>query len=104
MVEGTPLPAGPAGVVRVPHPLAPRALLMGLLGVVLGALCGVGGIVGLLGVLTGREARRDIDAYPDRYDGRAMATAGLVTGIVGLGVGLVVTVTVVVVVLTGRAS
>lgn len=104
MAEGTSVPAGAVGAVRVPHPLAPRALLMGLLGIVLGALCGVGGIVGLLGVLTGREARRDIDAFPDRYDGRGLATAGLVTGIVGLAVGLVVSVTVVVVVVTGRSS
>jgi hypothetical protein len=53
------------------------ALVTGLLGVL---TCP---FVGIAGIVLGSKARREIDADPQRYTGRAMATAGLVLGIVG---------------------
>jgi hypothetical protein len=65
------------GVPPVQHPQVVAALVTGLLGVLTCPFVGVAGIV------LGAKARREIDADPQRYTGRGMATAGLVLGIIG---------------------
>lgn len=65
------------GAAPVQHPQAVAALVTGLLGVL---TCP---FVGIAGIVLGSKARREIDSDPQRYTGRAMATAGLVLGIVG---------------------
>ncbi len=58
------------------HPQALVALITGLAGVIVCAP------VGIVGLVTGNKARREIDAEPGRYSGRGMAMAGLILGIV----------------------
>lgn len=70
----------------VDHPQATPALVTGIIGLVLGVACGVGGLTGIAGVVLGTRAKREIDADPARWTGRGKASAGVVTGVIGLGV------------------
>lgn len=74
----------PYGVAPAPHPKATPALIFGILGLVLGLSCGIGGLLGIGGVVAGGRARREIDADPQRYTGRSMASAGYGLGIAGI--------------------
>lgn len=74
----------PYGVAPVTHPKATPALICGIIGLVLGLSCGLGGLVGIAGIVNGRKARADIDADPQRYTGRGMASAGIGLGVAGL--------------------
>jgi hypothetical protein len=80
--------SGPYGAAPTQHPQAVTALVLGILGVVLGFSCAVGGLLGIGGIVLGRRVRREIDAEPGRFTGRGAATAGLVTGILGIVVGV----------------
>ena len=71
--------AGPPG-----HPRATAALVLGLVGLVLSLFGGVGGLVGIVGVVLGSRAKHDIDGDPARWSGRGRASAGVVTGVLGL--------------------
>ena len=73
------------GAALVDHPKAVPALLTGIIGLALGLVTGVGALVGIAGVVLGRQARRDIDADPARWTGRGKAGAGVLTGAIGLG-------------------
>ena len=70
----------------VDHPKATPALVTGIIGMVLSIACGVGGLVGIAGVVLGSRAKREIDADPARWTGRSKASAGVVTGAIGLGI------------------
>ena len=59
-------------------------MVFGILGVVFGLSCGIGGLLGIPGIMQGRKARDEIDAEPGRYSGRSQAVAGIVTGIIGV--------------------
>lgn len=76
--------SAPYAVVQVNHPKAGTALVFGILGIVLGLTCGLGGLLGIAGIVQGRQARDEIDAEPGRYGGRSQAVAGLVTGTIGV--------------------
>ena len=90
----------PYPVVQVTHPKASSAMVFGILGVVLGLSCGIGGLLGIPGIVQGRRARAEIDAEPGRYSGRSQAVAGIVTGTIGVVIaGLAISLIVVVVVL-----
>jgi hypothetical protein len=80
--------SSPYGFVPTQHPQAVTALVLGILGAVFGATCGIGGLFGIGGIVVGRRARREIDAEPGRFTGRGAATAGIITGIVGLVIGV----------------
>ena len=54
----------PYGIVQVSHPKAGSAMVFGILGVVLGLSCGIGGLLGIPGIVQGRRARAEIDAEP----------------------------------------
>jgi hypothetical protein len=83
------------------HPQATLALVLGILGAVLGVSCVVGGLVGIGGIVVGRRVRNEIDAEPARYTGRSQAVAGIVTGIVGVSIFALVTVLIVLAVIAG---
>jgi hypothetical protein len=88
------------GTVQVSHPKAGTAMVFGILGVVFGLSCGIGGLLGIPGILQGRKARDEIDAEPGRYSGRSQAVAGIVTGTIGVVIaGLVIVLGVVLVIL-----
>jgi hypothetical protein len=100
----------PYGVMRndatptTQHPQATQALILGILGTVLGIFCVVGGLIGIGGIVVGRRVRIEIDAQPGRYTGRAQAVAGIVTGIVGVSIFALVTVLIVLAVVVGISS
>lgn len=60
------------------HPGAPLALVLGVL-----SLVGLGFLTGIPAVLVARRATREIEASDGRLDGRGVATAGFVTGLIG---------------------
>ena len=86
------------------HPQAPLALILGILGTVLGFTCVVGGLVGIGGIVVGRRVRNEIDADPARYTGRSQAVGGIVTSIIGVSIFTLVTVLIVLAVVVGIAS
>ncbi|MET0693204.1 MAG: DUF4190 domain-containing protein [Propionibacteriaceae bacterium] len=72
----------PYGLVPQTHPQATVALILGIVGMV---LCPV---VGIAGLVIGSRSRRQIDAEPQRYTGRGLATAGVVLGVISIVVGV----------------
>jgi hypothetical protein len=62
--------------VAIAHPQAAVSMILGIVGVAFCPPVGIGGLV------LGKRARREIDAEPQRYSGRGMATAGFVLGII----------------------
>ena len=96
-------PYGPASP-PVPHPQAALALVLGILGTVLGLGCIVGGLVGIGGIVVGRRVKNEIDAEPGRYTGRSQAVAGLITGIVGVSIRVLATVFIVLAIVVGIAN
>jgi hypothetical protein len=70
--------------VQVSHPKAGTAMVFGILGVVFGFSCGIGGLLGIPGIVQGRRARAEIDAEPGRYGGRSQAVTGIITGTIGV--------------------
>ena len=67
----------PYGMPAVAHPQATVSMILGIVGLAACPLVGPGALV------LGRKARNEIDAEPQRYTGRGMATAGVVLGILG---------------------
>jgi uncharacterized membrane protein len=100
----TPYGAVPEVTPTEQHPQAALALILGILGTVLGMTCVVGGLVGIGGIVVGRRVRNEIDAAPTRYTGRSQAIGGIVTGIIGVSIFTLVTVLIVLLVIAGIAS
>jgi hypothetical protein len=90
--------------VPTPHPQAALAMVLGILGTVLGLGCIVGGLVGIGGIVLGRRVKNEIDAEPGRYTGRSQAVAGLITGIVGVSITVLATIFIVLAIVAGIAS
>jgi uncharacterized protein DUF4190 len=67
----------PLGPPRRTNPKATWAMILGILGVVLCCL-----FAGIPAIVLGHQAKREIDADPDVQEGRGMATAGFVLGII----------------------
>ncbi len=82
----------PYGVGPVQHPKATPALIFGIIGLVLSFSCGIGGLLGIGGIVNGRRAKQEIDADPQRYLGRGMASAGFGLGLAGTIIGSLVVV------------
>ena len=100
----TPYGAAPEVTPTEQHPQATLALILGILGTVLGMTCVVGGLVGIGGIVVGRRVRREVDAQPARYSGRSQAIGGIVTGIIGVSIFTLVTALIVLLVVAGIAS
>ena len=90
--------------VPTPHPQAALAMVLGILGTVLGLGCIVGGLVGIGGIVLGRRVKNEIDAEPGRYTGRSQAVAGLITGIIGVSITVLATIFIVLAIVAGIAS
>jgi len=90
--------------IPTPHPQAALALVLGILGTVLGLGCIVGGLVGIGGIVLGRRVKNEIDAEPGRYTGRSQAVAGLITGIVGVSITVLATLFIVLAIVVGIAN
>ena len=58
----SPYGAAPEATPAQQHPQAGLALILGILGTVLGMTCVVGGLVGIGGIVVGRRVRNEIDA------------------------------------------
>ncbi|MEZ5094085.1 DUF4190 domain-containing protein [Nocardioides sp.] len=65
------------------HPRATPAMVTGIVGLVLGFICGLGFLVSPVAWVLGVSARRAIDDSNGAYSGRDQATAGMVMGIIG---------------------
>jgi uncharacterized protein DUF4190 len=96
--------SSPYGMVPVSHPQSTTAMIFGILGIVFGLSCGIGGLLGIPGIIQGRRARNEIDAQPGRYAGRSQAVAGIVTGTIGVVIAALVVVVVVIAVVYAAAS
>lgn len=94
----------PSTQIATPHPQAALALVLGILGTVLGLGCIVGGLVGIGGIVLGRRVKNEIDAEPGRYTGRSQAVAGLITGIVGVSITVLATLFIVLAIVVGIAN
>lgn len=94
----------PYGVAAPQHPQATTAMIFGILGIVFGMSCGLGGLLGIPGIVLGRKARSEIDAEPGRYGGRSQAQAGIVTGVIGVVIAVVVTVIIVLAIVAAVAG
>ena len=90
--------------IPTPHHQAALALVLGILGTVLGLGCIVGGLVGIGGIVLGRRVKNEIDAEPGRYTGRSQAVAGLITGIVGVSITVLATLFIVLAIVVGIAN
>jgi hypothetical protein len=90
--------------IAVPHPQASLALILGILGTVLGFSCIIGGLVGIGGIVLGRRVKNDIDADPGRYTGRSQAVAGLITGIIGVSICVLATIFIVAAIIVAITS
>jgi len=64
------------------HPRSTTALVLGLVALVGGWVCGLPIVVGPFAWVIGANARKEIDANPQAYGGRGQATAGMVMGII----------------------
>ena len=70
-------------------------MVLGIVSIVLASSCGIGGLLGIAGIVQGRKVRNEIDAQPGRYAGRSMASAGIITGTIGVVLGALVTIIVI---------
>jgi hypothetical protein len=100
----TPYGPAPTPPPATPHPQAALALILGILGTVLGFGCIIGGLVGIGGIVVGRRVKNEIDAEPGRYTGRSQAVAGIVTGIIGVSICVLATLFIVLAIIIGIAN
>jgi hypothetical protein len=95
--SGPPVP-GPTGFPpysftppRPDHPQSTLALILGIIGLVFGFMCGVGFLASPFAWALGRNAVKEIQASRGRMGGEGTARAGMITGIIGtilLGLGV----------------
>lgn len=79
---GVPPPSEPQEAV--PSPMAVVSLLTGGVGVVCLGLF----LPSIVAAVAGYLARQEIDAEPDRYTGRSLATWGMMLGLLGILLGV----------------
>lgn len=86
------LPAPPFAFVTAPprrtHPLATAGFICGLLSLTCCACC-AGEVLAVLAVVLSTVALVETGRYPERYEGRGLAIAGIVLGGLGLVLGLI---------------
>lgn len=71
---------------------AVAALVVGIISPVLGLCCAILGLVGIVAVVLGRSAQKEIAASNGGLTGAGMAKAGVILGISGISLGLVMTI------------
>lgn len=95
---------GPYAMGPVTHPKATQAMVLGIIGLVFTLSWGIGLIPAIFAIVIGRRARADIDADPQRYTGRSMASAGFGLGIAAVVLGGLLLVLVIVLAATGALN
>ncbi|HET6153760.1 MAG TPA: DUF4190 domain-containing protein [Marmoricola sp.] len=80
---GAPAYGGYPGAPKPNHPQSTTAMVLGIVGLVGGLFCGIGLLAAPFAWVLGQRAKKQIDAEPDRYEGRGQAVAGQVMGIIG---------------------
>ena len=76
---------------RPDHPQSNTSLILGIVGLVGGFLCGLGFVLSPFAWALGRNAVKEIQASQGRLGGEGSARAGMITGIIGtvlLGIGV----------------
>ena len=68
------------------------ALVVGIISPILGLCCAIIGLVGIVAVVLGRNAQKEILASNGRLTGEGMAKAGVILGYIGISLGLVMTI------------
>jgi uncharacterized RDD family membrane protein YckC len=84
-------PGGEAIQVRQRHPNATSALTFGIISATTFGCSPVGILFGILAILWGNRALRDVSREPQRWDAGS-ASAGRVLGVIGLALSVVVTI------------
>ena len=82
----------PAGGPPQNSSKAVAALVVGILSPILGLCCAIIGLVGIVAVVLGRNAQKEILASNGRLTGEGMAKAGVILGYIGISLGLVMTI------------
>ena len=80
--QGYGQPYYPQGQAATMHPQANTALVLGIVSLAGGMICGLPLLAGPFAWFTGRKAKREIEAAPQHYTGASEAGAGMVLGIV----------------------
>ena len=83
-----PLPI-PSQTVGQTNGFAIASLVLGILSIIPGVYLG-GLVMGILAIVFSRMATTRINATPGRMNGQGLATAGLITGIVGLSLSVMI--------------
>ena len=82
-------PAGPPPGQAAPNnQMAVGALIAGIVGIVLGLLCGIGFIVSIVAVVLGVVAMNQINQSGGAQGGKNMALTGIILGGVGVALGI----------------
>lgn len=82
----------PAGGPPKNSSKAVAALVVGIISPILGLCCAIIGLVGIVAVVLGRSAQKEIAASGGRLTGEGMAKAGVILGYIGISLGLVMTI------------
>ena len=80
------------------------ALVVGLISPILGLCCAFFGLVGIVAVVLGRQAQKEIVGSGGMLTGAGMAKAGVVLGIIGAVLGVVMTILNVVLLTSGDGN
>ncbi len=73
-------------------PKAVAALVVGIISPVLGLCCAIIGLVGIVAIVLGRNAQKEIAASGGRLTGEGMAKAGVILGIIGCSLAVLMTI------------
>jgi hypothetical protein len=80
------------------------ALVVGIISPILGLCCAIIGLVGIVAVVLGRNAQKEIAASNGRLTGEGMAKAGVILGIIGISLGVLMTILNVVLLVLGDGT
>ena len=69
---------------------AAASLICGIVGVIFSCAWGIGGVLGMIAVIMGMNARRRLRKPGCNFRGEGMALTGIITGWVAVGLGLIV--------------
>jgi hypothetical protein len=78
--------------------------VVGIISPVLGICCAIFGLVGIVAIVLGRSAQKEIAASGGRLTGEGMAKAGFVLGIIGSVIGVLMTILNVVLLVAGNGT
>lgn len=92
-------------MARPEAPSANTAMIVGIISLCIGALlCTPVGLLGIVAVITGNRAKREIRESNNYFDGKGKATAALVTGWIAIAIGAIGVVIVVLAILSADFS